>query len=344
MPRLAATARERQDRTLLDFVGEERDCGGIPGQVFFIGSSLVATTGDGSLAVVDDQSATRAFRIHDGPILAAATSPSGDFILTGGADGKLVRTRMEGEPAELAQAVGWIDAVAVSPSGLVAWASRKTVFVRDVDGAVSEILSASSCRSLAFSPDGRRLAVALYGGVMLVEVEQPNPRKWLRWDGAHLKVAWSPDARFVVSSMLENELHIWSLDDGRDARLGVYPSRVSSFCWSPDSLSMAAAGAPSVVIWPFDGETGPIGRSARVSAMQPSLVSAVAFASAGKMVAAGHRDGSILFFDLASDESLRVRRADGKPIVGLAFDLTGRRFGYASENGAIGVIVLEDPA
>ena len=36
-------------------------------------------------------------------------------------------------------------------------------------------------------------------------------REFLEWKGSHIDVTWSPDGRFVVTSMQENALHGWRL-------------------------------------------------------------------------------------------------------------------------------------
>src|SRR5690349_17815272 len=59
---------------------------------------------------------------HDGAVLCAALHPSGDGIVTGGDDGRVVWSKPSGA-AEIAQIKGrWIDCVAASKeSGLIAF-------------------------------------------------------------------------------------------------------------------------------------------------------------------------------------------------------------------------------
>ena len=80
---------------------------------------------------------------HDGAVLAAALHPSGEGVLTGGDDGRLVWSRPSGA-AELAQVRGrWIDAVAASPaSGLMAFSAGRDLHVRDTADAGFERVTA----------------------------------------------------------------------------------------------------------------------------------------------------------------------------------------------------------
>ncbi|HEX4098162.1 MAG TPA: WD40 repeat domain-containing protein, partial [Caulobacteraceae bacterium] len=70
---------------------------------------------------------------HDGAVLAAAAHPSGEGLVTGGDDGRLVWSRPAGAET-LAEAKGrWIDVVASSAaSGLIAYAAGREVRVLDV--------------------------------------------------------------------------------------------------------------------------------------------------------------------------------------------------------------------
>src|SRR4051794_7413009 len=74
---------------------------------------------------------------HDGVVLSACPHPSGSGLITGGDDGRVVWSRIEGEEVAasvLGETKGrWIDAVAASPaSGLVAFAAGRDVHVRDL--------------------------------------------------------------------------------------------------------------------------------------------------------------------------------------------------------------------
>ena len=67
---------------------------------------------------------------HDGAILSACLHPSGDGLVTGGDDGRVVWSRASGAE-EIASISGrWIDAVAASPeSKLIAFAAGKELHV-----------------------------------------------------------------------------------------------------------------------------------------------------------------------------------------------------------------------
>jgi WD40 repeat protein len=99
-----------------------------------------------------------------------------------------------------------------------------------------------SVADVAFDPKGRRLATATYGGAMLwyARIAEQKPQA-LKWAGAHIAILWSPDGRFLISSMQENALHGWRVADGKDMRMGGYPAKVKS-------LAFLHGGAPIRII------------------------------------------------------------------------------------------------
>ena len=74
--------------------------------------------------------------VHDGAILCAVVHPSGDGLVTGGDDGRVIWSR-KGEAGVLATAKGqWIDAIAASSeTNLIAFSAGKTLSVIDATDA-----------------------------------------------------------------------------------------------------------------------------------------------------------------------------------------------------------------
>ncbi|MCQ4005189.1 WD40 repeat domain-containing protein, partial [Klebsiella pneumoniae] len=100
-----------------------------PTAALFDRTSAVFTLGDGSIRFEGGERTDA----HDGAILCAAVHPSGDGVVTGGDDGRLVWSRRGAEPAVLAEAKAqWIDAVDAAPaSGLIAFSWGRTLSVID---------------------------------------------------------------------------------------------------------------------------------------------------------------------------------------------------------------------
>jgi len=279
---------------------------------------------------------------HDGAALSACLHPLGEGVVTGGDDGRLVWSRPSGAE-ELATAPGrWIDAVAASAeSKLIAFAAGREVRVLDAaDPAFARAFTQErSIADLAFDPKGRRIAAATYGGVALwyARIAQQKP-VFLKWAGSHIAVAWSPDGRFLMSSMQENQLHGWKVEGEKNMRMGGYPAKVKSLVFLSKGQLMATSGAQGVVVWPFSGATGPMGKSAaEVGFDKAAMVARVAAAPVGGRVAAGLDDGRVWVTDLSASKIDTLKAEKGAPITALAMSGDGRRIAWGDEAGGAGV-------
>ncbi|HEX4198907.1 MAG TPA: WD40 repeat domain-containing protein [Caulobacteraceae bacterium] len=280
---------------------------------------------------------------HGGAILAAALHPGGEGVVSGGDDGRLVWSR-GGEAEALAELKGrWIDAVATSAeSGLIAFAAGREAHVRDAREAKFQRVFAhqKTVAHLAFDPRGRRLACATYGGAMLwyARIAEQKPVS-LKWAGSHILVAFSPDGRFLMSSMQENQLHGWRLTDAKDLRMGGYPAKVKSLAFLSKGLLLATAGAPGAVVWPFSGAEGPMGKeAAEIGFDEASLVARVAGTPDRGVLAAGVDDGRVWACDLTSRHLHPIKAEKGPPITALAMSADGRRLAWGDEEGGAGVV------
>ena len=278
---------------------------------------------------------------HDGAILCAAGHPSGQGLITGGDDGRLVWSR-DGACQTIAEAPRkWIDAVAVSPvSGLIAFSAGRDVRVRDAGVPDFERLFThqASVAALAFDPKGRRLAAATYGGAALwyARIADQKP-VMLRWAGSHVGLMFSPDGKFLVSAMQESAVHGWRLSDAKDMRMGGYPSKVRSLAFMGGGW-LATSGANGAVLWPFVGANGPMGKQAmEIGWDETALVSRVAGDADGEHLVAGLDDGRIWACHLASERRVTLRADKGPPISALAV-LSGGRVAWGDEAGGAGII------
>ena len=285
--------------------------------------------------------ATETVEAHAGGILCA--TGDGERLITGGDDGRVVVTRMEGVPEELARDPKrrWIDAITLSPLGHLAWNTGRAVQARDEKGRVRTLETASTPQGLVFAPKGYRLAIAQMNGVSLWYPNTEAKPEFLEWKGAHLDAAWSPDGRFVVTSMQENALHGWKLGEKPShMRMTGYPAKPRSLSWSHDGLWLASSGADGAIVWPFQGD-GPQGKAPRECGVRHARVTRVAFHPAALVLAIGYDDGCILLVRLTDGSELLVRPAlRGSGITAFAWDKGGKRLAFGAEDGAAGVLTL----
>jgi WD40 repeat protein len=309
--------------------------------VVFDETGAIFALGDGSVRFEDGAFSAA----HDGAILCAVAHPSGDGVLTGGDDGRLIWHR-RGEAGVLATAKGqWIDAVDASvESGLIAFSAGKTLTVIDAKdaGFRRDFQHERTVSGVAFDPKGRRIATSTYGGAALwfARIAQQKPT-FLKWAGSHTAVTFSPDGAFVVTAMQDAQLHGWRLKDQKNLRMGGYPSKVRAMSFLSNGQLLATSGAQGAVLWPFVGANGPMGREAtEIGFDEGSLVALVASQPKHGLLAAGLNDGRVWLADPAGQGLNFLKAERGAPITAMAMSADATRVAWADEDGQAGVATV----
>jgi WD40 repeat protein len=307
--------------------------------IHFIGATPVFVLGDEALLFAPEEGGRRV-PVHGGAILASVSD--GNRILTGGDDGRVVATDLKGHPQQIAAdpKKRWIDRLALAADGSLAYSAGKTAYVQPKKGEMRSVEAPSTVAGLAFAPKGFRLAIAHYNGVSLwFPNSQAAPEK-LEWKGSHLAVGFSPDGRFIVTAMQEPALHGWRVADGRHMRMSGYSARVRSFGWSADGSYLATSGSEQLILWPYEGKDGPMGKQPRMWAPMQARVTMVACHPAQPVVAVGYADGMVVLVRAEDGAEILARRPGGAPVTALGWDAAGGQLGFGCEDGAAGVVSL----
>jgi WD40 repeat protein len=303
----------------------------------FLGDTAVLVLGEEALLLVPRQGDMRRTAAHSGAILSSAADES--RIVTGGDDGKVVATGMNGTSVIAVDSRRrWIDHVAIAPDGAVAWSAGKQAFARAAKGLERSLDVPSTVGGLDFTPKGYRLAVAHYNGVTLWFPNAEAEPERLEWKGSHVGASVSPDGRFVLSAMQEPTLHGWRLADRKDMRMSGYDARVRSLDWSAGGKWLATSGSTQLILWPFQGRDGPMGKTPRMLAAAQAQVEAVACHPIQEVVAVGYADGLVLAVRIEDGAEILARPAGKAAVTALAWNADGDMLAFGSEDGDAGVI------
>jgi len=318
-----------------------------------VGCGVAVGLGNGGLAVVDGEGTT-------GPDLpphgAAVTGLAGleNTLYSIAQDSKLYAHELSSGASSLlfSSSGQWLSSLTTAPkTGFIAFVSGKTAFVLPTSASETGASDyqftehPSSLSGLAFSPDGRRLAVSHYDGITLWPLDGSGKGEVLRWKGYHIGVSWSPDGRFIVSATQERELHVWDLVAGKDYRLGGYPAKIHELEWtSPENgpAKLVCSGADVITAWPF-GDVGP-GRlpPVEIGYVYSGRVTSVAAHPNRALVAGGYTTGTVLIGGLQKGEAAYARIADDQEISALDWVNGGRVLAAGTRSGTLDLITVGD--
>ncbi|MBV9427733.1 MAG: WD40 repeat domain-containing protein [Bradyrhizobiaceae bacterium] len=278
--------------------------------------------------------------VHDGGILASAGD--GTRLVTGGDDGKVMTLDAAGKTSAIGQDAKhrWIDNIALGPNGAVAWSAGKNAFARTGAGEPRSIELPSTPGGLAFAPKGVRLAVAHYNGASLWFPKTAAEPERLEWKGSHLSVSFSPDGKFLITSMQEPMLHGWRLADRKHMRMSGYSARVRSLDWSSDGKWLASAGAEQLILWPFQSKDGPMGKAPRMLAPYPARAVIVSCHPKEPVAAVGYADGLLLMVRIEDGAEIVAKKPGAAPVTALGWRADGGALAFGTEDGEAGVIDL----
>ncbi len=311
--------------------------GGAVVAVHFLRRTAVFVLSEEVLVFAEPDGDTRRMAIHGGAILA--TAADGERIVSGGDDGKVVTTDIESSRVlAMDPKHRWIDHIALGRDGAIAWSAGKSVFVQAKMLRTFE--APSTVGGLAFLPKGFRLAMAHYNGATLwfPNALQAEPER-LEWKGSHLGATVSPDGHFLVTTMQEPVLHGWRLSDGEHIPMSGYDARVRSLSWSAGGEWLATSGATQLVLWPFHGKDGPMGKTPLLLTPTDYRIDVVACHPRKAVVAAGYGNGLILLTRI-DNAIILAKNVGDAPVSALAWSADGLLLAWGTEGGEAGVIDL----
>ncbi|MCG8365818.1 MAG: NB-ARC domain-containing protein, partial [Pseudanabaenales cyanobacterium] len=184
-------------------------------------------------------------------------------------------------------------------------------------------------RSIAFSPDGERLAVGDTNGEIHL---------WRVADGQTLlsyrghtnwiwSVAWSPDGKTLASGSADYTVRLWSPNSGECLNtLPGHTNVVFSVAWSPNGRILASGSADHTVkLWNSSS-----GECLKTLKGHTSQVWAVAWSPDGQILASGSDDQTVRLWNSSSGDCLKTLRRSASQVWAVAWSPDGQTLASGS--------------
>jgi WD40 repeat protein/serine/threonine protein kinase len=274
---------------------------------------------------------------HNGPVLSVAFRPGSSQLASAGTDGKVLIWDHESgkRRATLAGSGAQVISVAFSPDGgrLAAAASDQTVTLWDVaTGRRLRTLSARPRSILAMWPAAPWPLVAV--GWTLRE----SPLAPQRPDNPLRSVAFSPDGKRLAAAHLNQLIHVWDVASGRRRfLLTVSRGNLNQVLYSPDGRYLAAASrdydqtiskeSGEVKLW--DAATG---KEVRTLRGHNRMVTSLAFTPDSRRLISGSNDWTVKVWEVSSGQemlSFSLSQLELAPVFHLALSPDGKRLALA---------------
>jgi WD40 repeat protein len=306
------------------------------------GDQAVAMTVEGAVILIDfDRESARYEQIGSHNMGGASVSwnPESHQFATGGHDGlvKIWDARSRLQVGEHKAGNAWVSRVAYSHRrGTLAAAAGKWLKVWSQTGNVVYESNdhKSTISDLAWNQDGSSIAVSAAQGVTIHTPGADEPVRRFVWQGASLRLAWSPSNQYIATGEQDATVHFWFVESGQDARMAGFATKVQELAWHHSGNYLAVGGASSPTLWDCSGD-GPVGRAPVILESHVDLVTQLAYQHRGEVLASGDSSGFLMLWLPTEHDKIIWGTKLPSPVTRLVWSPDDARIFVGQKNGLV---------
>src|SRR5262249_8977077 len=195
-----------------------------------------------------------------------------------------------------------------------------------------------SFTSMAFSPDGRRLATMTTAPKLVLwdaATARPLSALFPEMTGAIAALMFNHDGSLLAGGGGGRTVWVWAPSSGRVAAELSTAFWITSLAFSPDGRFLAAGGGTpgspgEIQVWKLPG-----GQPACECRGHTDVVQCLTFSPQGNRLISGSTDQTIKVWELIGGQETLALRGHSGPVRGLAFSTEGQQLVSATQDGAL---------